>query len=97
MASLIRPGADHDAGFAAILSEILSERPRWEGLTLTEFDPLDPSYQTAVRSLRRTGLFVQCVFDSGTWYEETATLSFAHYVAARPGTAQHLASKTTKG
>ena len=79
-----RPGADHDAGFAAILSEILSERPRWEGLSLTELDPLDPSYRAAVRSLRRAGLFVECAFDSGTWYEETAALSFAHYVAARP-------------
>ena len=79
-----RPGADFDAGLAAILSEILSERPRWEGLSLTEFDPLDPSYRAAVGSLRRAGLFVTCAFDSGTWYEETAALSFAHYVAARP-------------
>jgi len=79
-----RPGVDFDAGLAAILSEILSERPRWEGLSLTEFDPLDPSYRAAVGSLRRAGLFVTCAFDSGTWYEETAALSFAHYVAARP-------------
>src|SRR5215472_10447279 len=79
-----RPGADHDAGFAAILSEILSEQPGWEGLRLTEFDPLDPSYRAAVGALRCAGLFVECAFDSGTWYEETAAMSFAHYVAARP-------------
>jgi hypothetical protein len=82
--SVYRPGADHDAGFATILSEVLSERPRWEGLSLTELDPLDPSYRAAVRSLRRAGLFVERALDSGTWYEETAALSFAHYVAARP-------------
>jgi hypothetical protein len=79
-----RPGTDLDAAVGAILSEILSERPRWEGLSLAGLDPLDPSYRAAVRSLGRAGLFVQCAFDSGTWYEETAKLSFAHYVAARP-------------
>jgi Acetyltransferase (GNAT) domain len=78
------PGTDLDAGFAAILPEILSERPRWHGLGLVELDPLDPSYHTAVRCLRRAGLLVECAFDSGTWYEETAALSFADYVAARP-------------
>ena len=78
------PGTDLDAGFAAILSEILSERPRWDGLGLAELDPLDPSYRTAVQSLRRAGLLVECAFASGTWYEETAALSFADYVAARP-------------
>jgi Acetyltransferase (GNAT) domain len=78
------PGTDLDAGFAAILPEILSERPRWHGLGLAELDPLDPSYHTAVRCLRRAGLLVECAFDSGTWYEETAALSFADYVAARP-------------
>src|SRR6516164_6496038 len=63
------PETDLDAGFAAILSEILSERPRWDDLGLTELDPLDPSYRTAVRSLRRAGLLVECAFASGTWYE----------------------------
>ena len=62
----------------------MSERPRWDDLGLTELDPLDPSYRTAVRSLRGAGLLVECAFDSGTWYEETAALSFADYVAARP-------------
>jgi hypothetical protein len=78
------PGTGLDAGFAAILPEILSERPRWDGIGLAELDPLDPSYHTAVRCLRRAGLLVECAFDSGTWYEETAGLSFADYVAARP-------------
>src|SRR6516162_714774 len=78
------PEADLDAGFQAILSEILSEEPRWECLALAELDPLDRSYRSAVRSLRRAGLLVECAFGCGTWYEETAALSFADYVAARP-------------
>jgi hypothetical protein len=63
--------------------EILSEGPRWECLGLAEFDPLDRSYRTGVRSLRHAGLLVECAFGCGTWYEETAALSFADYVAAR--------------
>jgi len=78
------PETDLDVGFEAIFSEILSERPRWECLGLAELDPSDPSYRTAMRSLQRAGLLVECAFDSGTWYEETAALSFTDYVAARP-------------
>jgi len=78
------PGTDLDAGFAAILSEILCERPRWESLGLAELNPADPSYRALVRSLRHAGLLVKCRFDSGTWYEETAALNFDDYVAARP-------------
>jgi hypothetical protein len=78
------PEADLGAGFAAILSEILRDRPRWERLSLTELDPHHPSYAAAVRALRRAGLLVECAFNSGTWYEETARLSFADYLAARP-------------
>jgi len=78
------PGTDLDAGFEAIVSEILSEVPRWECVRLAELDPLEPSYCVALRSLRRAGLLVECRLDSGTWYEETAALSFADYVAARP-------------
>src|SRR5215831_5893743 len=51
-----RPWTDLDAGFSAIISEILFDRPRWEYLGLAELDPLDPSYRTAVRTLRRAGL-----------------------------------------
>jgi hypothetical protein len=78
------PETDLEAGLAAVLAEILSERPRWERLSLTELDPRDPSYDAAARSLRQAGLLVECTFNSGTWYEETAGLDFAEYFAARP-------------
>jgi Acetyltransferase (GNAT) domain len=78
------PNADLEAGLAAILSEILAERPQWDCLALAELDPRDPSYAGLLRALRRAGLMVECRFSSGTWYEEAAGLSFAEYVAARP-------------
>jgi hypothetical protein len=81
---LYRSGADLDAGLDAILAEILAERPRWDCLSLTELDPRQPSYRSAVQALRRAGLLVECRFYSGTWYEDTEALSFADYVAARP-------------
>src|SRR5262249_44133679 len=77
-------GTDLDAGFSAILSEILSDRPRWEYLGLAELDPLDLSYRIAVRAFRRAGMLPECTFDCGTWYEDTAELRFVNYVAARP-------------
>jgi hypothetical protein len=78
------PGADLDTGLAAILSEILVERPQWDCLSLSELDPREPSYPALVGALRRAGLLVESVFSSGTWYEETSGLSFPDYIAARP-------------
>lgn len=78
------PGADLEASLAAILSEIVAERPRWDCLSLSELDPLEPSYAALAGTLRRAGLLVEPCFSSGTWYEETAGLSFPDYVSARP-------------
>jgi hypothetical protein len=78
------PETDLTAGFAAIFAEILAERPRWERLSLIELDPRHASYRAATCSLRRAGFLVECAFNSGTWYEETAALDFAEYLAARP-------------
>ena len=79
-----RPEADLETGLAAILADILAERPQWDCLRFTELDPRDSSYAILVRALRSVGLLVECSFNSGTWYEETAGLSFADYLAARP-------------
>jgi hypothetical protein len=81
---ICRPETDQEAGFSAILAEILAERPRWERLSLVELDPRHASYDSATCSLRRAGFLVGCAFNSGTWYEETTTLDFAGYLAARP-------------
>ena len=83
-ATLTGPGADLDAAIDAVLSEIFAERPQWDCLRLAELDPRDASYAILVGGLRRAGLFVESTFDSGTWYEDTAGLSFADYLAARP-------------
>jgi hypothetical protein len=83
--SILRaPGADLETGLAAILSEILAERPRWDCLSISELDPREPSYPALVGALRHAGLLVERRFSSGTWYEETAGLSFPDYVSARP-------------
>jgi Acetyltransferase (GNAT) domain len=76
--------ADVTTGLAAILDTILEEFPRWEAIALNELDPHAPSYGAAVAALRRAGLFVECAFHSGTWYEETGGMSFADYLAGRP-------------
>ena len=38
------PDADLESGLARIVSEIVAERPRWDCLTLAEFDPREPGY-----------------------------------------------------
>ena len=81
---LHRPKADLETGLAAILSEILAERPQWDCLTLAELDPREPSYAALAKAMRSAGLLVERRFCSGTWYEETAGLNFADYAAARP-------------
>jgi hypothetical protein len=43
-----------------------------------------PGYVALASALRCAGLLVEYSFSSGTWYEETAGLSFAEYLGARP-------------
>jgi len=81
---LYEAAANLEAALTAIVSEILAERPHWECLRLSELEPRDPGYGALASALRCAGLLVECSFSSGTWYEETAGLSFAEYLAARP-------------
>jgi hypothetical protein len=76
--------SDIGTGLAAVVSEIFSERPRWDRFTLSELDPQDRTYPELISVLRGAGMLVEYSFSSGTWYEETAGLSFADYLAARP-------------
>jgi hypothetical protein len=94
---LCRAGADLDTGLAAILGEVLGESPRWDGIALDELDPREPSYRAVARALRRSGLLVECVFHSGTWYEETAGMSFADYVAQRPSALRNTWRRKRRG
>jgi hypothetical protein len=81
---LCAPEADIGTALAAILGELLGQSAPCDGIALDELDPRHPSYRAMVTALRRAGLLVECVFHSGTWYEETAGMSFADYVARRP-------------
>jgi Acetyltransferase (GNAT) domain len=81
---LCAPIADINTGLGGIVAEILAERPRWDVIALDELDPGAPSYRAAVAVLRRAGLLVECVFHSGTWYEDTTGMGFADYLAQRP-------------
>jgi hypothetical protein len=78
------PSAPLEEALAKIASELLAERPHWDCITFAELNPYEPSYSALIAALRQAGMLVECSFSSGTWYEETANLSFADYVAARP-------------
>ncbi len=81
---LCAPAAEIAVALGAIVGEMLDEFPRWDAIALDELDPCVPSFRAAVAALRRAGLLVECVFHSGTWYEETAGVNFADYLALRP-------------
>jgi Acetyltransferase (GNAT) domain len=81
---LATPGADLAKGIDAMVGTILDESPRWDAIALEELDPRAPSFRAAIAALRGAGFFVECVCQSGTWYEETAEMSFADYLAQRP-------------
>ena len=81
---LAAPNANVEFGIEAILSEIATERPRWDRFDFTELDPNDPSYHALVRRFRRAGAMVECTAGVGTWYERTEGLGFADYLNERP-------------
>ena len=63
---------------------LAAETPAWHRIMLAGFDPADPPVATLADALRHAGMAVRPFFDSGTWYEETAGMSFPDYVASRP-------------
>lgn len=74
--------------FAPALQELArclaAESPAWHRIMLAGFDPADPEVGALAWALRKAGMAVRPFFDSGTWFEMTAGVSFADYVASRP-------------
>jgi hypothetical protein len=81
---LCTDAAAASGGIAAIIREMLAERPRVVTLALVELDPADPSYAMLVGELGKSGMLVRQLFNSGTWYEDTSGMSFSDYVGQRP-------------
>jgi hypothetical protein len=63
---------------------LAAESPAWHRIMLAGFDPADPPVAALAGALRKAGMAVRPFFDSGTWYEVTAGMSFAEYLAGRP-------------
>jgi hypothetical protein len=78
------PQRDPTAAITELVREIAAERPRWQAIALSTLDPADASYAPLARALRAAGFAVQPYFEVGTWYEDTAGLSFSDYLAQRP-------------
>ncbi len=71
---------------AEIAHGIASEKPGWQSLQLTGLDPAATAYPLLIAGFRHAGWRVFPYFDSGTWYEDTAGVDFAQYLAGRPST-----------
>jgi Acetyltransferase (GNAT) domain len=83
-ALLLEPGGETEAAAGALAAALAAERPRWASIALTGFEAQDAAFARLAAALRATGFAVRPVFDSGTWFETTAGMSFAQYLAARP-------------
>jgi hypothetical protein len=81
---ILRPGADRAAALQGLADHLAAETPTWHRIMLAGFDPAEPAVAAFAGALRNAGMAVKPFFDSGTWYEATAGISFADYVAARP-------------
>ncbi len=78
------PPGDPTAAIGELVGQIAVERPRWDALAISTLDPQDACYAILAAAMRDAGFDVEAYFEFGTWYEETAGLSFAEYLAQRP-------------
>lgn len=81
---ILAPSADRALALERVAECLASESPAWHRIMLAGLDPADPSVPGLATALRHAGMVVKPFFDSGTWYEATAGLSFADYLASRP-------------
>jgi hypothetical protein len=81
---ILGTGVDTATALRELAHCLAAESPAWHRIMLAGFDPADPPVATLAGALRNAGMAVKPYFDSGTWYEVTAGMSFADYVASRP-------------
>jgi len=79
--------ASHEEGSLENLQTLattLGGSEGWETVVIPGLDATAPSFRALGTGLRRAGLVVKPFFDSGTWFEPTAGLSFEDYMRGRP-------------
>jgi Acetyltransferase (GNAT) domain len=77
-------GAEPLPAMRGLVAQMLRDRPAWDTLAFRALDPASPVFGALLRALREARLAVETWCEFGTWFEPTAGLSFAQYVAARP-------------
>jgi hypothetical protein len=83
-APLLAEGTPPDA-IAAVVDQIVAERPRWDVINLDSLDHDDIVFPSLMQALARHGWPVQSYFYFGNWFENTAGMTASDYFAARPG------------
>jgi hypothetical protein len=74
-------GADH---VAAVARSLLGEKPRIDVVNLTSLPAETDALRDAAQGFADAGWWVQRYFHFATWYERTAGITAADYLAARP-------------
>jgi len=81
---ILAPSVDRGPALQQLAECLAGESPAWHRIMLAGFDPFEPAVAAFATALRNVGMAVKPFFDSGTWYEATAGLSFSDYLADRP-------------
>ncbi len=81
---ILGPMIDPVVALRELAECLAADSPAWHRIILAGFDPADPAIAALAGALRNVGMALRPFFDSGTWYEVTAGMSFADYVASRP-------------
>ncbi len=83
-APLVAAGADPAQVLGMLAQAIRDTRPRYDALRFQPLDRASPLFGALQDALRAAGLVVQPYFHCGIWYEPTAGMTSAEYLARRP-------------
>ena len=83
-APLVAAGADPAPVLRILAEAIRDTRPKYDVLRFQPLDRASPLFGALQSGLRDAGLIVQPYFHCGNWYERTAGMGSADYLARRP-------------
>ncbi len=86
-----------EASVTALVEKIASERPQWDRLMFHALDPLQSYFAPLASALSRCGYSVETYCQFGTWYENTAGMSFRDFLARRPSQLRNIYKRKLAG
>jgi len=96
-APLLDPARAPEAVLAPLIAELRGRSPAYDVLRFQPLDPKHPGFESLRTCLRNNGYAVQTYRQFETWYETTAGIDFATYLAARPAILRNTIRRKRRG